>query len=146
MSEIRDITALDAHPLRREVLRRGIENPDVHYPQDDDPRSFHLGAYEDDSLVAVASFTPAATAWRAGAEAWQLRGMAVVDGLQRGGVGTAIIETAKQRIAASGATVLWCNARDTALGFYARLGFIVCGDGFVTADSGLPHHEMVCDL
>ena len=50
------------------------------------------------------------------------------------------------RVRASGATVLWCNARDTALGFYARLGFTVYGDGFVTADSGLPHHVMVCDL
>jgi GNAT superfamily N-acetyltransferase len=146
MPDVRDITALDAHPLRRDVLRRGLADPDVHYPQDDDPASFHLGAFDDDTLVAVASFTPAPTPWREGATAWQLRGMAVADDKQTGGVGTAIIEAATARLRAAGATVLWCNARDTALGFYERLGFTVYGDGFVTRDSGLPHHVMVCDL
>jgi GNAT superfamily N-acetyltransferase len=146
MPDVREVSALDAHPLRRAVLRKGIDKPDVHYPQDDDPRSFHLGVFADNALVAVASFTPAPTPHRDGADAWQLRGMAVTDDLQRGGVGTALIDAAKARIRATGATVLWCNARDTALGFYERLGFSVYGDGFVTADSGLPHHVMVCDL
>jgi GNAT superfamily N-acetyltransferase len=146
MSDIREISALDAHPLRRSILRRGMANPDVHYPQDDDARSFHLGAFDGDELIAVASFTPAPTPWREGASAWQLRGMAVAEGRQGSGVGTAIIDAAKERITASGATVLWCNARDTALRFYARLGFSVYGDGFVTADSGVPHHVMVYDL
>lgn len=146
MPDIRDITALDAHPLRRAVLRRGIDKPDVHFPQDDDPASFHLGAFDGDALVAVATFTPAATPWREGAVAWQLRGMAVVDEQQGTGVGTAVIVAARARLRDLGAAALWCNARDTAQGFYVRLGFSVCGDGFVTADSGLPHHVMVCDL
>ena len=47
---------------------------------------------------------------------------------------------------ATGATVLWCNARDSAQDFYAKLGFAVHGDGFVTHDTGLPHHVMVRDL
>ena len=146
MPVIREISALDAHPLRREVLRRGLADPDVHYPQDDDPSSFHLGGFDEEELVAVASFTPAQTPWRDGAPAWQLRGMAVRDDQQGNGVGTAIIDAAKARIAADGATVLWCNARDTAMAFYAKLGFTVYGDGFVTPDSGLPHHVMVYDL
>lgn len=146
MSDIREISALAAHPLRKDVLRRGLADPDVHYPQDDDPRSFHLGAFDGADLVAVASFTPAPTRWREGAEAWQLRGMAVAEDRQTSGVGTAIIHAARARVRAAGATVLWCNARDTAVGFYERLGFKVYGDGFVTADSGLPHHVMVCDL
>jgi GNAT superfamily N-acetyltransferase len=146
MPDVRDITALDAHPLRRAVLRKGIANPDVHYPQDDDPLSFHLGVFDEQGLVAVASFTPAPTPWREGARAWQLRGMAVDDAQQGNGIGSAIIEAARARVAADGASVLWCNARDTALGFYEKLGFSVVGDGFVTPDSGLPHHVMVCDL
>lgn len=146
MSDIREISALDAHPLRKDVLRRGLADPDVHYPQDDDPRSFHLGAFDGDDLVAVASFTPAPTPYRHEANAWQLRGMAVTDARQTSGVGTAIIDTAIARVRNEGATVLWCNARDTAMAFYAKLGFTVYGDGFVTADSGLPHHVMVCDL
>jgi GNAT superfamily N-acetyltransferase len=146
MPDVREITALDAHPLRKDVLRRGLADPAVHYPQDDDPRSFHLGVFDGEALIAVASFTPAPTPWRAGADAWQLRGMAVSDDRQTSGIGTAIIDAARARVRAAGASVLWCNARDTARGFYARLGFSVYGDGFVTADSGLPHHVMVCDL
>ncbi|HVT78649.1 MAG TPA: GNAT family N-acetyltransferase [Acidimicrobiales bacterium] len=146
MPDVREISALDAHPLRRDVLRRGVGTPNVHYPQDDDVRSFHLGVFAEQVLVAVASFTPAPTPHRPGADAWQLRGMAVADAQQRRGVGAALIADAKTRVAAAGATVLWCNARDTALGFYERLGFTVYGDGFATADTGLPHHVMVCDL
>jgi GNAT superfamily N-acetyltransferase len=146
MPDVREITALDAHPLRRSVLRRGLADADVRFPQDDDPRSFHLGVFDDEVLLAVATFTPAATPWREGAAAWQLRGMAVEDGLQGKGIGTAIIDAAKERIAATGATVLWCNARDTALGFYERLGFTVYGDGFVDTSAHLPHHVMVYDL
>jgi GNAT superfamily N-acetyltransferase len=146
MPEVREITALDTYPLRKDVLRRGLPNPDVHYPQDDDPRSFHLGVFEDGVLVAVASFNPESTPWREGADAWHLRGMAVTDDRQGGGIGTAIIDEARARIRETGAPVLWCNARDTALGFYERLGFILYGDGFVTPDSGQPHHVMVYDL
>jgi GNAT superfamily N-acetyltransferase len=146
MPLIREITALDAHPLRRAVLRRGNANPDVHFPQDDDPATFHLGGFDDGELVAVATFSPAPTPWRPGERAWQLRGMAVDDGQQGKGIGTAIIDVARARVAADGATVLWCNARDTALGFYERLGFTVYGDGFVDDSAHLPHHVMVYDL
>src|SRR5690349_21858872 len=102
MQVIRELSALDAHPLRKHVLRRGIADPDVHYPQDDDPRSFHLGAYDGDRLVGVASFTPAPTPYREGAAAWQLRGMAVDDPQQRGGTGGRIIEEAVARVRAEG--------------------------------------------
>src|SRR5687767_12009631 len=121
MSEVREITALEAHPLRIAVLRKGIENPDVHYPQDDDPAAFHLGFVVDEAIVAIASFSPAATPFRPGASAWQLRGMAVADDQQGRGIGGLIIAEAIRRVRAAGSSVLWCNARDTALGFYERL-------------------------
>ena len=146
MPVIRDISALDAYPLRIAVLRKGFDNPDVHYPQDDDPRSFHLGVFVDGALVGVASFSPAPTPHRDGADAWQLRGMAIDDAQQGVGLGSLLIDEARRRVGAAGASVLWCNARDTAIGFYEKLGFTVYGDGFRTADTGLPHHVMVCDL
>jgi hypothetical protein len=40
--------------------------------------------------------------------------------------------------------VVWAKARDTALGFYLRLGWVVVGEGFVY--NGLPHHTAVLDL
>ena len=146
MLSVREIGAEDTHALRRAVLRAANPDADVHFPQDDDPASFHLGAFADGALVGIATFTPAATPHRQGAPAWQLRGMAVAPTHQGRRVGAAIIAEAIDAVRRRGGTVLWCNARDTALGFYEKLGFSVLGDGFVTGSTGLPHHAMVCDL
>ena len=51
-----------------------------------------------------------------------------------------------ERLRAAGYTVLWANARDTALGFYERVGMHVEGNGYVTTETGLPHHTVVLDL
>jgi len=51
-----------------------------------------------------------------------------------------------ERLRVEGVAVLWCNARDSAGGFYARMGFEVVGDGFVVPESGIAHHIMVLDL
>ena len=144
--DVREIAASETEELRRAVLRGGDMSADVHFPQDDDPASFHLGADDEGTIVAIATFTPAATPFRPDASAWQLRGMAIAESHQGRGIGSVVIAEAVARVRATGATVLWCNARDTALGFYERLGFVVHGDGFVTASTELPHHVMVLDL
>jgi len=72
--------------------------------------------------------------------------MAVIDSHQGRGLGRALLDDAVRRLRAMGATVLWCNARDTAMKFYADNGFVVVGDGFNTDETGLPHHVMVLDL
>jgi GNAT superfamily N-acetyltransferase len=146
MISVEEITAAETHPLRRAVLRAGDPASDVRFPQDELPGAFHLGAFVDGELVGVASFALAATPYRDAAVGWQLRGMAVHSDQQGLGVGAAIIAAAAERVRASGARVLWCNARDTAIGFYEKLGFNVYGDGFVTGDTGLPHHVMLLDL
>mgnify|MGYP001615663686 CR=1 FL=1 len=143
---IRRVAAPMTYPLRRTVLRKGIEHTDVRFPQDDMPDTFHLGYFVADELVGVASFSPAPTPHRPDAHAWQLRGMAVADDQQGKGVGAALVAEAIARVRADGAAVLWCNARDSASTFYGKLGFVTHGDGFATKDTGLPHHVMVLDL
>lgn len=144
--EIVEVTASETHPLRLAVLRKGIASTDVHFPEDELDGAFHLAARVDNELVGVASFSPSSTPFRERASAWQLRGMAVADDRQGQRVGEALLLAAIERIRATGAPVLWCNARDSAQGFYSRLGFVVEGDGFVTKTTQLPHHVMVLDL
>jgi ribosomal protein S18 acetylase RimI-like enzyme len=72
--------------------------------------------------------------------------MAVDPPFQRHGLGRLLITTVVQRLRADGVAVLWCNARDSAAGFYARLGFEVAGEGFVPPESGVAHHVMLRDL
>ena len=146
MTSTREITATEAHPLRRAVLRAGFANTDVDFPEDAHPEAFHLGVFEDGALVAVGSFSPTPTPFRPGATAWQLRGMAVAQDRQGTGLGAMLLRDAIDRCRSLGASVLWCNARDSAARFYERLGFVQEGDGFITTTTQLPHHVMVLDL
>ena len=116
------------------------------FPEDGRPGAFHLAVRKDDIILAVASFSEEPSPHRPGRSAVRLRGMAVDQPFQRHGVGRLLVTTVIDRLRSEGVDVLWCNARDSAGGFYARLGFEVVGDGFVLPESGIAHHVMVLDL
>jgi predicted GNAT family N-acyltransferase len=59
----------------------------------------------------------------------QIRGMAVHERVQGMGVGRLIVQEAK-RFAQAESKSLWCNARQTAVGFYEKQGFMRCGEWF----------------
>jgi GNAT superfamily N-acetyltransferase len=145
--EVVDVRAVDCHDLRRRVLRAGTPSDDVEFDEDARPDAFHLAAADADGrLVGVATFFLQPTPWRDGQRAAQLRGMAVEPTVQGQGVGAALLRAATDRLRSVGVTVLWANARDSALGFYERCGMVVVGDGFLTSDTLLPHHVVVLDL
>jgi len=144
-----ELTAHQCHDLRRRVLREGTPSNEVRFVEDAWPDTFHLGMQAgapEGQLVAVATLLPRPTPWRERARAVQLRGMAVDPTWQGRGVGRRLLEHAMDRLRAQGYTVLWANARDTAIPFYERLGLEVVGEGFLTEDTRLPHHVVVGDL
>lgn len=143
-----EIEAADTHDLRRRVLRDGRSEHLV-FPEDDRPGAFHLGTRAEPSgpLLAVASFSPEPTPHRPGRRAARLRGMVTEPRLQGQGLGRDLLAEAVTRLRAAAFDVLWANARDSALGFYERLGFEVVGDGFLAGPAGdMPHHIVVLDL
>ncbi len=150
--QVDEIPVEATYGLRRTVLRDGRPDAVVAFPEDAHPAAFHLaaragtGETHDGVILAVASFSPEPTPYRPGRTAVHLRGMAVDHGAQRRGVGRMLVATAVERLRAARVEVLWCNARDTAAGFYSRLGFETHGDGFVLPESGIPHHVMLLDL
>ena len=143
---VEEVTAEETHDLRWRVLRNRRPGASVVFPEDARPGAFHLAVHHDDTIVAVASFSPEATPHRPGRPAVHLRGMAVDESYQRHGLGTLLVTTVIDRLQAGGVDVLWCNARDSAAGFYDRLGFQVVGEGFVLPESGFAHHVMLRDL
>jgi len=70
----------------------------------------------------------------------QLKGMAVDDSLQTTGYGRALIDAGLALARERGAEVVWARARDSALGFYEKCGFISVGDGFIDEPTNMPHH------
>ena len=128
-----EVEAADTYHLRRRVLL--VPPRPLALEGDELPGTFHLAAYDDDRMVGVATFT-------ATDEGVQLRGMAVDPALQGTGVGRLLVEAGVERLRTAGVTRMWCNARDTAVPFYERLGWTATGPGFMHAESGLPHTPM----
>jgi GNAT superfamily N-acetyltransferase len=128
------------------VLRDGRHDVDLTFPEDEMEGSFHLGVQRGDDIVAIGSFSPSPTDQRPGVKTYQLRGMAVEEGLQGSGVGRMLLEAAADRMRAAGVEAVWANARDTALGFYEKLGWKVVGEGYHHGWRNMPHHFVVLDL
>ncbi len=147
MVAVVEVTAADTHDLRRRILREGTPSDVVELAGDGDPTTVHLAALDGAGrVVGVVTSLESACERRPGRAARQLRGMAVDGEHQGSGVGRALVDALVARARAAGAIVVWANARDSAAGFYARMGFVVEGEGFVTRDTALPHHVVVLDL
>jgi predicted GNAT family N-acyltransferase len=147
--EVRPIEAAQTVPLRSEVLRPGRPIESAIFPGDDDPKNRHFGVFKANELVGVASLfrSPLPEANRrlsdepGGAE-WQLRGMAIEPSTQKSGLGRALLRGCIEFVARTPGSVLWCNARSEAIGFYRNNGFETRGEEFVIPDVG-PHFVMV---
>ena len=144
--QVEDVPAEVTHDLRWRILRGARPGAAVVFPEDSRPGAFHMAVCHDDTILAVASFSAEPAPNRPGRSAVHLRGMAVDGPFQQHGLGRLLVTTVIDRLRAEGVDVLWCNARDSAGGFYARLGFEVMGEGFVLPESGIAHHVMVLDL
>lgn len=137
------ITASDTRPLRHAILRPSQPLDACVYPGDDDAAAFHLGVREGFELVAVASFYRASAPGSDSADL-RIRGMAVQPEHRGRGHGRRLVDAgpivAGEQPAAP--SCVWCNARTSAAGYYARLGFTQRGDVFEIEGIG-PHVVMV---
>jgi predicted GNAT family N-acyltransferase len=135
-----EITADETHDLRLQVLRNDTPTAIVTFPEDDMPSTFHLGVRDaDGNLVAISTWIHRPFHHE---PAVQLRGMATAPPVQGQGAGAILLEAGCTRAAATAALV-WARARDTALEFYLRHGFVVDGEGLVDDQTLKPHHVIV---
>ena len=127
--------------VRNQVLREGKLQPDeCRFPSDLIQNAFHLGNFEENTLVSIASFHPQNIEPYSGA-GYQLRGMATIPGYQGKGMGNQLLNFAIVYLRGQGVNYLWCNARKKALNFYAGIGFEIISDEFDVPGIG-PHHVM----
>lgn len=139
MSELTvvEITADDTHELRLEVLRNDTPTAIATFPEDDLPGTFHLGVRDSDNhIVAISTWIPRPFHDE---PAVQLRGMATAPRVQGRGAGAMLLEAGCRR-ATEIAPLVWARARDSALAFYLRHGFVVDGEGFIDDQTLKPHH------
>jgi len=136
----------DIMQLRVEVLRKGTPATDCNYPEDLYPDVVHFGIIHEGVAVATSSWFMKECPEKLGVTAMQLKGMAVAETLQGAGLGALLIDAGMALAKERGTTIAWARARDSALGFYERLGFVSTGAGFMDGPTAMPHHIVVRTL
>lgn len=135
--EIRLASIDEILPLRQAVIIAGTGRDSPYFPGDHDETTRHVGAFENGICIGCATFLK--SEWE-GQPAWKLRGMAVDPARQRQGIGRALLAFAEST--EIGISVVWCNARETAVGFYTKTGWSVASDRFDVPGIGW-HYRMV---
>lgn len=122
-----------------------MNKDECRFAEDGKSGSFHLGYFDDERLVGIASFYPFSFD-NLDEPGIQLRGMAVDEQYQGKGVGKAIVQAANARIKCDpNITHIWCNARKVAYKFYESQGFQFVTEEFEIAGIG-PHRKMLKHL
>ena len=124
--------------LRYNVLRKplGLEfsSEDLEREKED----VLMGCFDEEKLEGCCLLTPA------GEKALRLRQMAVANGLQGKGIGRVLMSFAENIARDMRNEKLLMHARKSAVGFYEKLGYKICGDEF--EEVSIPHYVMEKDL
>ena len=143
MNDVVHVSLNEIMDLRVRVLRKGTPATHANYPEDSYPDAVNLGIKHEGCVIATSTWFSKECPLRPGVAAVQLKGMAVDDILQTGGLGRQLIEAGVELARSTSAQLVWARARDSALGFYEKCGFEVAGEGFIDEPTGMPHHIVV---
>jgi len=108
--------------LRHQVLYPNVGNAKTQgMPEDED--GLHFAAFFENKIVAVVSLFQNGTDF-------QFRKFAVAEAVQGKGIGSQLLQYITDFAITNGGARLWCNARITAIPFYAKAGFTQTGEEF----------------
>ena len=141
-SSIKKIDVAEARHLRHKILRPHQPPEACVYPGDDAPATAHFGAFQEKKLVGIATVFNEPRAGEDDPKAWRIRGMATEEAVRGDGYGGALLEACIAYVEEEGGRTIWCNARTTVMGFYAKYGFTPLGDEFDLPGIG-PHFLMI---
>jgi N-acetylglutamate synthase-like GNAT family acetyltransferase len=120
--------------LRDEVLRKPLGLGFTPEQLQAEQHDILIGAFDDGRILGCCVLTPTSET------AIRLRQMAVAKNQQHKGIGNAIMQFAENLARDKGYRIMTMHARDTAIGFYQKLGYQVVGDEFIEVT--VPHHVM----
>ncbi len=135
------ITSIDTYPVRHSVLRVGKPIGSCHFDGDDLPSTLHFGAFSNEQLVGVISLFKIGNTTFLKQKSFQIRGMAVLTAYQKQGIGEALVSEVENFCFTQKATLIWFNARSSAIGFYKKMGYESRGIEFEIKGVG-PHYLM----
>jgi GNAT superfamily N-acetyltransferase len=140
MFEIHQVASTDLHELRRRVLRNNDPAIDVGDPRDEEESAEHFAGVIDGSIVVCASVYPSSSPIHPELNTYQLRYMATDFVVQGQGLGAQVLTFICDSLQSRGVQEVWANGRDSALGFYKKLGWqLVEGSEHLSPYTQLPH-------
>ncbi len=126
------IAAGETYKIRRPVLRPGRPPEECLFEGDDRASTLHLGIFLEKDLAGVASFMNNKNPLFEDAVQFQLRGMAVLPQYQHQNLGRELLLEGENLLKRQfQSPLLWFNARESAVGFYAKYGYQTKGDFFM---------------
>lgn len=125
MIQIKKCAPDDAIDLRHEVLRNNMSRQESVFEGDYDEETLHLGAYDKGNLIGVVTFHRKITNNFKAHPVYRLTGLAVLEGFRNKGIGEKLVTKGIDRLSKSDSIFVWCFARDFALKFYEKLGFLL---------------------
>lgn len=124
--------------LRYQILRKPLGLNFTEQELEQEHQDILIGCFDDDRLEGCCLLTPV------GENSLRLRQMAVGIGLQGKGIGRVLMNFAENVARDSGCKKILMHARQSALGFYEKLGYKVCSDEF--EEVSIPHFVMEKEL
>ena len=135
------IDSTQTYYVRQKVLRPGKPIDSAHFDGDELQTTHHFGFSISDKIVAVLSLYNNRNALFDELSQFQLRGMAVLPEYQNRNIGNQLLDFAEDYAKNLNIELIWCNARESAVGFYSARSYHISGDIFPIADVG-EHYVM----
>ena len=110
--------------LRWRVLREPWGQPLGSERDEHDVTATHVAGYEEDKRLVCVGRLHAV-----GADVGQVRYMAVKESLRGRGLGQAVLDEIERLAKQQGMRTIVLDAREAAVGFYLRNGYVATGDG-----------------
>lgn len=142
MIEIKTIPSKATFSVRQPILRPGKSLSSCVFDGDDLESTVHFGLYIDEDLVGVVSVFENRNAVFNDISQIQIRGMAVLDEHQKKGLGNFLINHVEKYAKSQNVSLIWFNARETAVQFYKKLQYTTFGSPFDIKDIGI--HYVMC--
>ena len=131
-----EISAIDSYFVRNTVLRKGKPLETCLFAGDTLPTTKHFGIFSPHLLGVISMYDNSSAIFHDPTQI-QLRGMAILEGYQRQGLGKQLIGSCEKYILSSEKkTLIWFNARENAVAFYKKLGYQTVGGIFDIQDVG----------
>jgi ribosomal protein S18 acetylase RimI-like enzyme len=120
--------------LRLDILRKPLGLSFTKEELDKEKDDILIGSFDEDQMLGCCILT------KIDDSRIRLRQMAVQKKLQGKGIGESIVSFAENIARDKGYKILMMHARDTAIGFYEKYGYVVKGDQFIEVKTN--HHVM----